>query len=298
MLRLYIPIWGSVILAWVLMQTVVNPDNLPPDRLPYDPEHHTLRAVVRNAVTLFGTGSLNLPLWSLRWELLFSLLLPVYILAAHRITRPAWTAVALLSMLTVVGVGLQSGHESLQFMPMFMIGVVIAFRLDDVRGLCARLRLARPYAMPLMLAVGCLLATGPWTVQGLGTGSILLINIVTVGSVIGVAAIMVAAIVWEPFAAALSTAPARFLGTRSYSLYLVHVPVLTAITAAMGRDNMWLLLPVCLLTAFVVTEIFYRAVERPAHALARKVRTLICSPVDTPDQGIPSRSRAPSSNDP
>lgn len=271
LVRLYLPIWASLLLALVLVQTVGQPENLPPG-LPYSADHHTPGAMLWHGLVLFGTGSLNLPLWSLKWELWFSLLLPVYVAAARLVRRPVWTAIVLVACFGLITVGLRSGVGALQFMPVFMLGVVIAFRLDDVRGACAWLGNRVPVAMPALLAVGILLATARWTVLGLTGSEGPPVLVATVWSILGVTLIMVSVLAWKPAAAGLSRRPAQFLGDRSYSLYLVHLPVVTALTAVIGVDRYWLLLPVCLVASFVATEVFYRLVERPAHRLARRIR--------------------------
>ncbi len=274
MLRLYLPIWASLLLALVLVQAISYPENLPPG-LPYDADHHTLGAMLWHSLALFGSGSLNLPLWSLKWELWFSLLLPVYVAAARLIRRQIWTAVVLVACFGLIAFGLRSGLGVLQFMPVFMIGVVIAFRLDDVRGACGWLARRVPGAMPALLLIGVVLTTARWSVLGLTASEGPLLLVATVWSILGVTLIVVSALAWEPAAAVLSRRTARFLGVRSYSLYLVHLPVVTVLTAVIGADRFWLLFPVCLAASFAATEVFYRLVERPAHHLARRVRSVL-----------------------
>ena len=274
LIRLYLPIWASLLLALTLVQTISHPENLPPG-LPYQADHHTLGAMLWHSLVLFGTGSLNLPLWSLKWELWFSLLLPAYAAAARLIRRPMWTVISLAGCFALIAVGLRSGVGALQFMPVFMLGVVIAFRLDDVRGACAWLTSRVRGVMPVLLALGIVLATARWTVLGLTASEGPLVLVATVWSILGVTVIVLVVLTWEPVAAALSQAPARFLGARSYSLYLVHLPVVTALTAAIGVDRYWLLLPVCLVASLAAAEVFYRLVERPAHLLSRRVRNAL-----------------------
>lgn len=274
LLRLYLPIWASLLLALVLVQFISHPENLPPG-LPYDADHHTVAAMLWHGLALFGTGSLNLPLWSLKWELWFSLLLPAYVAAARLIRRPRWTAIVLVTCFGLITYGLRSGLGVLQFMPVFMIGVVIAFRLDDVRVACTWLAKRVPGAMPALLVVGIMLTTARWSVLGLTASEGPLLLVATVWSILGVTLIVVSALAWEPAAGVLSRRTGRFLGDRSYSLYLVHLPVVTVLTAAIGADRFWLLFPVCLVASFAVTEVFYRLVERPAHHLARRVRSAL-----------------------
>ena len=67
----------------------------------------------------------------------------------------------------------------------------------------------------------------------------------------------------------------RFLGTISFSLYLVHVPVLVALQHGLHRrlssTAIWVL---GVLASLLAAWVFYRAVERPAHRLARRVERM------------------------
>jgi peptidoglycan/LPS O-acetylase OafA/YrhL len=75
----------------------------------------------------------------------------------------------------------------------------------------------------------------------------------------------------------LSARPLQFLGTISYSLYLVHNPLtgalfragyrLTGDTVALEAMWMGLVLALCIALAYV----FYRAIERPSLTLSRRI---------------------------
>src|SRR5690606_28637812 len=81
------------------------------------PQTYTLESAVRDLTLLNGTSIANVPLWSLQWEVLFSLLLP----AAVFIVRKSPGFSILLSLAATV-LSVWSGSAFLLYMPMFVIG--------------------------------------------------------------------------------------------------------------------------------------------------------------------------------
>ena len=69
--------------------------------------------------------------------------------------------------------------------------------------------------------------------------------------------------------------PMQFLGTISYSLYLLHFPILAFLSSlASARYSFgWLLLPF-IATSILAAMAMYRTVEMPSMALGRRVRNL------------------------
>jgi peptidoglycan/LPS O-acetylase OafA/YrhL len=61
----------------------------------------------------------------------------------------------------------------------------------------------------------------------------------------------------------------RWLGKVSFSLYLVHVPVLATLAFSWGDENWPLVLLAGMPLSVLVAWAFYAVVERPAHLLAR-----------------------------
>ncbi len=72
------------------------------------------------------------------------------------------------------------------------------------------------------------------------------------------------------FARLLRSKPFQLVGSRSFSLCLVHEPLVVALAFAMGgKPSLRLLLLAAIPLIVLVTEGFYRLVKRPSHRLAR-----------------------------
>lgn len=69
----------------------------------------------------------------------------------------------------------------------------------------------------------------------------------------------------------LETRWSQWLGRVSFSLYLVHVPVITALGYLLGERRWWLVILLALPASLLLSALFHRVVEVPTHRLARGV---------------------------
>ena len=75
------------------------------------------------------------------------------------------------------------------------------------------------------------------------------------------------------FARPLRSAPMRWLGGLSYSLYLWHAVIFTIISEERLPDAPWLVIHVSkVVLSFAVAWLSYRFIERPAIELGRRLR--------------------------
>lgn len=268
LLRLYLPVWVSLVLAAGLAALVPR---RPQDGLSAWYAEHTTAVgpseAVRDGLLLLGTGWLNSPLWSLQWEVLFSLLLPGYLVLAR--WRPQLWALKSLGLLLLVGGAPALGRWDVAYLSMFGFGVLIAYERERLATAVARIDLTRT---GWLLAAACAVLL---TVEGSLLAVELDRGVVRAGArclqVLGACLAVVLALHWTPARRCLSAPWAQWLGLRSFSLYLVHEPLAVS-SAALWPDkpvlvHLALVLPVSLLVAHA----FYRLVESPAHRLSRAV---------------------------
>jgi peptidoglycan/LPS O-acetylase OafA/YrhL len=91
--------------------------------------------------------------------------------------------------------------------------------------------------------------------------------------VLGAAGLVLLAAYWPPARALLRTGFFRWLGRVSFSVYLVHVPIIDALDALFGSASPAVRILLSLILALGVAELFSRFVEQPAHRLAKRVGT-------------------------
>ena len=144
LVRLYVPITVAVAFAYVLVRLV--PRKAGP-RSSWWLAGHTSpvsgHEALHDAAVVRGTTGLNSALWSLQWEVIFSLLLPVFVLSLVRWRQTPPLKLVLLFSLVVASP--HSGHTSLLYLPIFGLGVVMAQqsrRLDWAGQAFDRLRQA------------------------------------------------------------------------------------------------------------------------------------------------------------
>lgn len=216
-----------------------------------------------------GTSGVVSPLWSLQWEMLFSAFLPLFAgLALFGLRRPR-TALALVSVALVLGSVF--AVKSLFFLSLFAIGaLLVAFwgRLVPFGRRVSRHRAA----WPSIVAAGLLSTSAVWWAQGLGLSydHAMMLRFCTVP---GVVALLLAAAFWRPAVRLLDSRVFQWLGRISFSLYLVHEPIVTASRLLLVQVDAptWVSIGVALPLALVVAALFARFVEQPFHRLARRV---------------------------
>ena len=258
-LRLYLPVWASLIFAFGT--TIIVPRIANADQSWWINEHDQPQKVLREAIFPTGAGWLNSPLWSLGWEIVFSLLLPLYLYLLFRI-KQCWL-LGIAPLLVVIAVGSMMGIGALEYLPMFAIGVLMARHKESLKTYAQTLG---RWSWAGLLTIAVLLLTSHWTFVP-GPGSAMLAT--------GGGAIMIFLFLHNQSALRMGTwAPIRWAGSRSFALYLVHEPIVVSVAIGYHLTNPALVLAIALPVAFLATEIFFRLVEDPSRKLAGRVGRL------------------------
>ncbi|WP_375388533.1 acyltransferase family protein, partial [uncultured Amnibacterium sp.] len=234
--RLFLPAWAAIAFATLLLLVV-----------PRVPQQVTGGSWIARQVQtdwswpyLIGQWSLvmhSVPhdnvLWTLRWEFLFSLLLPGFLVVAILLQR--WWLPTGLAAVGLCVAGCVGGIEALEYLPVFFLGTLVAVRLRRLEAWSASRRAKRVLAVVLpgsllVLIVQFLLAA--WVPMGTD-GSHALLGLEALGAV----GIVVAAGADTGLRRLLERRVPQFLGRISFSLYLVHLPVLATLTFLLGDWN-------------------------------------------------------------
>lgn len=90
----------------------------------------------------------------------------------------------------------------------------------------------------------------------------------------GAALLVILAVIWPRAQRALSVRPMQWLGRVSFSLYLVHAPILATLCYLLGAGQWWL---ACLLgvpLSLAVAALFHALVERRSQELASRAGSI------------------------
>ena len=269
--RLYVPVVAAILLAVPLMlafgQAVIHGASWwrPPDHFDLG-----LGSVLEESTLLGDPGHVITALWSLKWEVVFSLLLPLFLLGARPARRHHFAAV--VALLVAMLAGTAAGWAWLVYLPIFGLGVVLATRAEAIEERCRRIR-PWQWAVLSVVSVACLL--NKWLIAGVpGLTGVSSRGHFPQYSVIpaSVGALLAVVIAWQwvPFARWLDSGPVHWLGERSYSLYLVHVPLVVVVADRFGGWNGWSV-PIVVVASLVAAHLFHRFVELPSIRWSRSV---------------------------
>lgn len=280
LIRLYVPVWGAFALAVMWM-------NLLPRRFAegtngwlqaHQPE--LTGSMVRSDLLLFPyPGFSNSALWTLRYEVMFSMLLPIYVLIGIRFPKLNLLKGVLLMGAIVYFSEFQSSFRF--YLPMFGLGVLMAVEHRRLAGVGDAIRNFRysGWIWAGLSTAALLMLSSYWMVRGLNTDIDTLpfqLRTALVLMMLGGCLLIFVAV--QCTGSWLSSGPARWLGTRSFSLYLVHEPIVVSTAVFLGAGySPPLAIALAVSTSLVIAELFHRVVERPSQRLGKAVERNITS---------------------
>lgn len=277
LLRLYLPVWAAVMVG--VSSYLVVAHRVDAGYSGWMQVHKSpvsVQNLIRDVSLMVRPGAFITPLWSLKWEVVFSLLLPVFLVVVVPCARksPFLTCAGLLLM---VSLGDYVSVLALVYLPMFGIGVLLAVQYERLRTAAAELSRGSWLAITT-LAV--LLITSGWNVgPSLRTQAGPLFRTL---EVIG-ACLLVLLFTHNRRAAALGTfGPIQWVGTRSFSLYLIHEPIVVAAAILLPANSHRLVPVVAVPLSLAASAVFFAAVERPSHRLARRVGQMLAAAPGSP----------------
>ncbi len=278
--RVYLPYVAAILIAAALaarLYSTVPTGNPWIDQtwsLPFSPKllmQHLLM------VGSFDNTRLNTAIWSLKVEMRVSFVFPLIVMLARRARAGILAAACVPVTIVLAFLKVHLGHElivnTLFCSMLFLIGSLLSLHYRTIQ---ARLdKFSRVGHVALLLGgfslyqVGDLIPVPPTGFVG-AVSSYATSWVMTLGA----AALLMGSTVWIPLRHWLHNAALQWMGTRSYSIYLLHATVLfTFIRLRHGIVlPLYMFLPYVAAT-LVISEIFHRAVEVPALLLGRKLST-------------------------
>lgn len=273
LVRLYLPVGGAVLLTWIVFRLVSHdPSPLNGPALDGMPVDYPLTWVLNDLTLLGGTSTQLGVLWSLQWEVVFSLLLPVYLLLGVR--KPWVTALVALAVFLF---GWYAGVPAAQYLPVFFVGTLLALgweRVASAFSFLGRGSAGAHLAGALLFVVSICGITSYFLIgrQLLAAGWPARLCTLPI-TLAGISLLIIIVQQWPPLRRLLTARAFRWLGAISFSLYLVHRPIIIAFAFAFHRGPDAVVAGV--VTSLAVAVVFYWLVERPSHRVSRRTAAAI-----------------------
>jgi peptidoglycan/LPS O-acetylase OafA/YrhL len=212
-------------------------------------------------------------MWTLVHEMRISLIFPLLIILC-RDTRLALVTVAFMlvaSTRILVGLGESAPWTvdnfwitiiwTIRFVPYFVFGILLSKHSENIRWLIHRVP-ARMFIA--LMAVPILILTIPH-------GGYLSLRRDALYD-IGMPMVIVLALEAPSISAVLNRAVPQWLGRISYSVYLMHTPVLVVMFhALLGHVSLWLIVSAGIVGSLTTATLMHRFVEVPAIKLGQRV---------------------------
>lgn len=276
-IRLWFPVAASLVLAAVFLSVAVPDANVAVSKwvtLSHVPVPEW-QEVVRGFDAVRGPTRINNPLWSLQWEFLFSLSLPVFVGIA--VVLRHWAAATIVLCTGLAAVGYLHEIDYLVYFSAFLAGALMVFVVLSRPGkvVKASTSLRTQVIWFACFVAGILLMCTYWMLFVGSVSDHQTLAFAKSLSIPGAVLIVLSAVFSRPVCWLLELAPIQWLGRISFSLYLVHVPILVLFSRMLGSDHWMRALLFAIPTTFVVAWLFSRIVEVPSHRLAKWAGSLM-----------------------
>lgn len=226
----------------------------------------SIERFVVNVDPLNADVALNNPLWSIYWEMAFSMALALFVGLAVALRR-FWPLVLALAVLSTF-LGIDSQGKSFRYLPAFFVGAVAAALFPQIRKLGSTISSWRlgHLVWAVVFAGSSLLLIGTWLFPALTPIPLMLLaGFQPVAALL----ILICCLEWAPLAWLLSVGPLRWAGLVSFSLYLVHVPIIITLYYLFPTLSLPVVAVLAVVTAIAVSAGFYLLVEKRSHTLSK-----------------------------
>lgn len=260
-MRIHPPYVAGLMISWLLSGWLYD-RSAPTDALSQSwidlRRIHISPQTLQQSLLFPGEALIQLPVgWTLKVEALFSIFLPFLMLVA---VRAHWLLLIAVSI-PVLAIEASTTYDFLRFTLDFSFGIAIYCERDRLAVLFEQMP---AWLRGVMLATGIALLTSP---------PYFMLDIpLPIRSLVlycgGAAVIVMCAVHMPGVRQLLSRGPVSYLGRISYSVYLIHVPVIILLTPYVDHQlNFFegtLFVFVSLLATYSIAPVVYTVIEEPA----------------------------------
>ncbi len=214
-----------------------------------------------NNLTLFTT-TLNNPTWSIVYEIIFSLTLPLWLIVFKQISFRV-ASLTTIALLLASWYGIKISNEPLTWFPVFGIGILMSLHIRKIKEFTTKI-LQSKYKILYILSLtsaSILLFSLPGE-HGTSTRFLTII-----GATLLTFATLTIPIIQKP----LRTKVFQFLGKISFSLYLVHVPIIVTVYLLLPPETGLYSFILSIPLSIIVATIFTYVIDKPSIKFSHKI---------------------------
>lgn len=222
---------------------------------------------------LTGRGDILPVFWTLCYEVQFYVFFMLLLVVWRRVRAPRWAAIVVLAAL--FGWSLATRFLGFPLWTGLALDRWFQFFLGTLTYWVVRREASSVWLAMAWGAVAALII-GPWTTSPQYVAVL-------------ASALVVAVAARNALGTFGGNSVLQYLGRRSYSLYLIHLPIGWRIVSAgqlFGIRNPWMLFVASTGGSIMAAEILYRAIEKPSVGWSRRIRGQQ-SPVQQPEVELP-----------
>ncbi len=262
LVRLYLPVWVAICLNLIVVALIQRSGRVIDFWIGSHPDSITPLGLVQEFL-LIPEGYFLGPLWSLKWEVVFSLLVVLF-WKAEVIGRFPVSTVALSLVIATYGELVQNGW--FKYIPMFVIGMALHSMLLKIK----EKRIAPRFEILALVIAGLLPTIAYVATSNVFLGEALRYVVDVPTSLTAICVLFYVLIRGGFTPKVLETKPLQSLGDFSYSLYLFHLPLITFAFYFSSASVGWVF--VAFVASFGFAYLAYRVIEIPSHNLSRLIR--------------------------
>jgi peptidoglycan/LPS O-acetylase OafA/YrhL len=262
LVRLYLPVWVAVTLNLLVIGLIQGSGRVIDFWIGGHPDSITPLALVQEFL-LIPDGYFLGPLWSLKWEVAFSILVVLF-WKAKVIGRFPGSTVVVSLVISTYGELVQNGW--FKYIPMFVIGMALHSMLLKIQDK----KITPRFEILALIAAGLLPTISYVATSNFFFGEALRYVIDVPASLIAICVLFYVLIRGGFTSGILETKPLQTLGDYSYSLYLFHLPLITFAFYFSNASVGWVF--VAFVASFGFAYLAYRTVEIPSHNLSKLIR--------------------------
>ena len=277
LVRLYLPVWVAIALNFLVIALIQGSGRVIDFWIGSHPDSITTTGLMQEFL-LLPYGYFLGPLWSLKWEVSFSLLVVLF-WKAKVIGRFPVPTVALSLVFATYGELVQNGW--FKYIPMFVIGMALHSLLLKIK----EKSIAPRFEIFALVAAGLLPTISYVATSNFFLGEALRYVIDVPTSLVAICVFFYVLIRGGFTSKVLDTKPLQFLGDFSYSLYLFHLPLISFAFYFSNASVGWV--SVAFVASFGFAFLAYRVIEIPSHNLSRIIRGRGKSATTKSAEGLP-----------